>query len=151
MRIIQDAMDCLIQIRRVAFARNKSRHWNQHCYYGIMLPLVNAWQRRIATLFPDVDVITHGLGLSCPSSILHSTYSCITRIKLDESIRAIRSLLHGRNHRDMRARMNARVAKIEQLRIEKKLGKVIRLLGDAEYTSLDLSTLREGDGKSCTT
>jgi hypothetical protein len=47
--------------------------------------------------------------------------------------------------------MNARVAKIEQLRIEKKLGKVIRLLGDAEYTSLDLSTLRGEDGKTCTT
>ena len=47
--------------------------------------------------------------------------------------------------------MNARVAKIEQLRIEKKLGKVIRLLGDAEYTSLDLCTLCGEDGQSCTT
>jgi hypothetical protein len=43
------------------------------------------------------------------------------------------------------------VAKIKQLRIEKKLGKVIRLLGAAEYTSLDLSTLCGEDGKTCTT
>jgi hypothetical protein len=60
------------------------------------------------------------------------------------------SLHHGRNRKDIRARMNARVAKIEQLRIE-KLGKVIRLLGDEEYTSLDLYTLRGEDGKTCTT
>jgi hypothetical protein len=43
------------------------------------------------------------------------------------------------------------VAKIEHLRIEKKLGKVIRLFGDDEYTSLDLSSLREEDENTCTT
>jgi hypothetical protein len=40
--------------------------------------------------------------------------------------------------------MNARVAKIEQLRIENKFGKVVRLLGDEEYTCGE-------DGKICTT
>jgi hypothetical protein len=116
-----------------------------------MRPLVSAWELRVRTLFPDVDVMHLGLGLSSPSSLLHSTFSCITRIKLDESIRALRSLLHGRSRQDMRNRMNLRVAKIEQLRIEKKLGKVIRLLGDKEYTSLDLSTLRGEDGETQTT
>jgi predicted RNA-binding Zn-ribbon protein involved in translation (DUF1610 family) len=45
----------------------------------------------------------------------------------------------------MRVRINVRVAKIEQLRIEKKLGKVIRLLGDEEYI------LCWEDGMTCTT
>jgi hypothetical protein len=46
--------------------------------------------------------------------------------------------------------MNARVAKIEQLCIEKKLGNVVHLLGDEEYASVDLSALRGEDGKICT-
>jgi hypothetical protein len=44
--------------------------------------------------------------------------------------------------------MNARVAEIEQLRLDNKLGKVIRLLRDKEYTSSDLSTLRGEDGRT---
>ena len=51
----------------------------------------------------------------------------------------------------MRTRMNARVTEIEQLRLDKKLGKVIRLLGDGEYTSIDFSTLRGEDGRTRTT
>jgi hypothetical protein len=43
------------------------------------------------------------------------------------------------------------VAEIEQLRLDNKLGKVIRLLRDKEYTSLDLFTLRGEDGRTYTT
>jgi hypothetical protein len=42
----------------------------------------------------------------------------------------------------MRKRMNARVVEIEQLQLDNKLGKVFWLLGDKEYTSLNLSALR---------
>jgi hypothetical protein len=42
----------------------------------------------------------------------------------------------------MRKRMNARVAEIEKLRLDNKLGETICLLGDNEYTSIDFSTLR---------
>jgi hypothetical protein len=51
----------------------------------------------------------------------------------------------------MRKRFNARVAGIEKLRSDNKLGKVIRLLGDNEYTSIDFSTLPGEDGRTHTT
>jgi hypothetical protein len=47
--------------------------------------------------------------------------------------------------------MNARVAEMEKLRLDNKLGKVIRLLGDNEYISIDFSTLRGEDGQTRTT
>jgi hypothetical protein len=47
--------------------------------------------------------------------------------------------------------MDARVAKTEKLRLDNKLGKVIRLLGDNEYTSIDFSTLRGEFGRNRTT
>ena len=97
---------------------------------------------------PDVEVFRLGLGISCPSTLLRSTYSSLTRSNLDDSIRALRSLLHGRSRHDMRKRMNARVVEKAQLRLENKLGKVIRLLGEKEYTSLDFSTLRGEDGRT---
>jgi hypothetical protein len=50
----------------------------------------------------------------------------------------------------MKKRVNARVAEIEKLRLDNKLGKVIRLLGDNEYTSIDFSTLRGEDGRTRT-
>jgi hypothetical protein len=47
--------------------------------------------------------------------------------------------------------MDARVAEIEKLRLDNKLGKFIRLLGDNEYTSIDFSTLRGEDCRTRTT
>jgi hypothetical protein len=48
--------------------------------------------------------------------------------------------------------MNTRVAEIEKLRLDNKLGKVIRLLmAENEYTSIDFSTLRGENGQTRTT
>jgi hypothetical protein len=116
----------------------------------IRLP-VSRWRLRAADCFPDTDIVTLGLGISCPTTLLTTPFTRGTKAQLEKSIKALKSLLHGRNRHDMRARMNKRVAEIERLRIEKKLGKVIRLLGDGEYTTLDLSTLRGEDGKVRTT
>jgi hypothetical protein len=55
---------------------------------------------------------------------MNAPYSSLTRTKLDDSIRALLEAT------------------------ENKLGKVIRLLGDGEYTSIDFSTLRGEDGRT---
>jgi hypothetical protein len=51
----------------------------------------------------------------------------------------------------MRKRINSRVEAIEKLRLDNKLGKVIRLLGDGDYTCINFSTLRGEDGRTRTT
>jgi hypothetical protein len=150
-RVMQDALQCMIEISRKAFSRNRNHRWSKENYFSILQPLVAKWELRVRLCFPEVDSFTLGLGITCPSQLRQMPYDDLTRSKLDESIRAMRSLLHGRKRQDMRRRMNERVAKIERLRLDNKLGKVIRLLGDKQYTTLDLSTLRGEDGCTRTT
>jgi hypothetical protein len=151
-RIIQDALQRMIEIQRKAFTRNTHRRWTHETFQSIICPLASRWQLfRVRECFPDVDVFRLGLGLSCPSELIHAPSSSLAQTKLDDSIRALRSLIHGRKRHDMRIRMNARVAEIEKLRLDNKLVKVIRLLGDNEYTTIDFSTIREEDGRTRTT
>jgi hypothetical protein len=84
------------------------------------------------------------LGLSCPSELIYAPCSSLTRNKLDYSIRALRSLVHGRKRYDMRIRMITHVAEIEKLRLDNELGKVICLLGDNKYTFGSLHPSRGG-------
>jgi hypothetical protein len=86
----------MIEIRWTAFPRNAHWRWTHETFKSIIRPLVSQWQFRVRECCPDVDVFRLGLGLGCPSELIHAPYTSLTRTKLDESIRALRSLVHGR-------------------------------------------------------
>jgi hypothetical protein len=63
-RIIQDALQCMIEIKRKAFTRNQHNRWTQDTFYAQILPVVVQWERRVRVCFPDVEVFRLGLGIS---------------------------------------------------------------------------------------
>jgi hypothetical protein len=77
-RIIQDALQCMIEIRRTAFTRNTHRRWTHETFKSIIRPLVNRRQFQVRECFPDVDVFRLDLGLRCPSELIHAPYTCLT-------------------------------------------------------------------------
>jgi hypothetical protein len=87
-RLIQDALQCMVEILRKAFTRNKHRRWTAEGFKDMIRPLVSQWKTRAAKCFPDTDIVTLGLGLSCPTTLLTTPFSRDTRTQLNKSIRA---------------------------------------------------------------
>lgn len=144
MRILQESMHFFIRIRRLVNSRRRNSTWTKANYYAILLKHIGPWKRRVQKfLDPGQDINRAGLKLCNPLFLLPATFMQISNKAISEKIKTLRSMLQGRFRSGLRATVSAAVQRLEDLRIENKIGLMIKRLGDKEQFSLELFSMND--------
>jgi len=148
MRVTQNAMLLYIRLRQRICQR---RNWTEEGYYSVVLSHVSEWKRTSRIFLPDIsDTHGYGLGVYDPSLLLGKTFSDIRLPWIASAIKGLRRQLHGRRRQQKRQMISDRVAKMETLRAQNKLGDLIAALGDKPRMTLDMSSVVDDNDRLVT-
>ena len=155
MRLIQDAMNLHLEIRRKV-ARSAARlRWDDPTFQLWLEEQISAWERKhkdlkdaegspvpllnlgLVNAVPDSDV---PVDLS-PTSLRGAPGSKFTMVALSTVVDKIRGLLHGRARARMREIINGKVKDLQEAYNAKRFSFIIRKLGYKETVPLNPHTL----------
>jgi hypothetical protein len=121
---------------RLAFPSGRRRNrcrWSSTTYQVHLTRLTSQWTKRY--------LISPVAGLLAPQHLAYLNYHRITLPKLAIQISLIKAKMHGSARLEMRINTNAARRQLEILRMDGKVGMIIKLLTGDPPQDLDLQTL----------
>ena len=129
------------QLAFPAGKRQSGWQWSVSSYQSVLAACSRKWMKKHGHLVKNILPSSKIGKMASPTHLAYLSFHQISYQLLQDRVKAMKSLLHGSKRDTYRREMNPRIRQLEELRDDKKLGRLIQLLSGKPNQHLDLQTI----------